>query len=92
MMKLAREDAFAIYTGQTPKNGIYVKNADGTYSYNIDKFLGMKINDPHVFIDNKHDYLAHAHGGLHDVAHFPIDQINTGTDLYKYGDIYMKDV
>ena len=91
-MKLAREDAFAIYTGQTPKNGIYVKNADGTYSYNIDKFLGMKINDPHVFIDNKRDYLAHAHGGLHDVAHFPIDQINTGTDLYKYGDIYMKDV
>ena len=91
--RLAREDAFAIYTGQVPKNGMYIKNPNGTYSYNLDKFEGQIIKRPEDWLAGKYDYLGYTHGGLHDVKHFPITTIVIDPkNSVSTGNIYIKDI
>lgn len=81
----AREDAWALYTGQPQKYNTYIKNADGTYSYNIEIFRDHYKNHPEDLIDdikatvyNKHDFMGLTHGGLWSA--------NTDT-IYKYPDL-----
>lgn len=92
-MKKAREDAFAIYTGQTPRHNMYIKNADGTYSYNMDKFHKERIVLPETIVDQKRDYIGFTHGGLHD-AKFIEKNIKHSSDgrSYKFGNLYIEDI
>ena len=80
----SRRDAWAIYTGQEPKNGMYIKNSDGTYSYNIEKFKGQSTMNPDMYLDARYDFLGNTHGGLHDVK---VNQIDP-----EHGTIYIKDI
>lgn len=81
----ARSDAFAIYTGQNPKHGMYVKlPGEIKYSYNIDKFRNTVTRNPDAYLEAKYDFLGNTHGGLHDVQVHSIDP--------KHGTVYIKDV
>ena len=62
-----REDALAIYTGQPMRNNTYIKNPDGTYSFNLDeiqKLGGDTLIGTNYTKARNHDYIGHTHGGL----------------------------
>lgn len=63
---------------------MYIKNPDGTYSYNIEKFKGQSTMNPDAYLDARYDFLGNTHGGLHDVK---VNQIDP-----KHGTIYIKDI
>lgn len=97
-----REDALRIYLGLEPKNNYYIKNADGTYSYNLAKIkedsnetfkpiLSAKPNEA----PNNVDYITGAHGGLHsNKIHINDDKsgIQTITDIYDLNPFSRQDL
>lgn len=77
----ARIDAEAIYFGLEPKYNIYVKNADGTYSYNMNEIMKLSEGTWHPILKHKpkeyniittnevdkiNDFVTGAAGGLQD--------------------------
>lgn len=87
-----REDAFRIYLGLTPENNYYIKNADGTYSYNLAKinqdsngtFKPILSAKPNESLNNV-DYITGAHGGLHSNN---IHINNDGSGIQTITDVY----
>lgn len=63
-----RDDAWRIYNGLKPKYGMYIKNADGTYSYDLKKINELSDNTFRPEIDYEkgahYDYVTGAGGGL----------------------------
>lgn len=62
-----RDDAWRIYNGLKPKYNMYIKNSDGTYSYNMDKINEMSRGTFKPVTDmysNPFDYVTGAGGGL----------------------------
>lgn len=59
----ARFDAWRLYNGLPQKYGTYVKNADGTYAYDLER---IKQLDPNFSpaLENKYDDITGAGGGL----------------------------
>lgn len=91
----AREDAWAIYLGQSPKNNIYIKNLDGTYSYNLNtiKKLNPKFHPILTPINggNGYDYVTGAGGGL--TKNILNEQNkNIGTDIITQGTQHIEDL
>ena len=64
-----REDAWRIYNGLEQKYNTYVKNADGTYSYNLEEVMKRRPDNEINFrqdANNRHGYddIGSNHGGL----------------------------
>lgn len=62
-----RDDAWRIYNGLKPKYDMYIKNPDGTYSYNMDKIMEMSEGTFKPVLNmgsTPYDYITSAGGGL----------------------------
>lgn len=94
-----RQDAWRIYLGMQPQNGTYIKNADGTYSYSLDKMADAYSNADGVLLWNimentknqKHDFIGQSHGGLWEAKSTKIDEIKDGHDTYSFENIRIGD-
>lgn len=62
-----RDDAFRIYLGMQPKKKVYIKNSDGTYSYNVPEIFEKYRGSDYEIIreDRSKDFIGLNYGGLH---------------------------
>lgn len=92
-----RDDAWRIYNGLEPKHGMYIKNSDGTYSYNMDKINELSENTfkPIMHMNPApYDYVTSAGGGLTKFENKVIDtqsQLGLGTSR-TYGIQHIEDI
>lgn len=61
--KEARNDAWRLYNGLPQKHGTYIKNADGTYAYDLERINNIDPNF-NPSIDSWYDDVTGAGGGL----------------------------
>lgn len=86
-----REDAWRIYNGLEQKYNTYIKNADGTYRYNLEEVMKRR---PDVEIGTEfypsggshgYDTIGHNHGGL--TGHTVID-VGDGKQVHYIEDVW----
>ena len=65
----ARISAYKKYLGIPDKNPMYIKNPDGTFSYDLSKFNGKNF-----IVDDKVDFIGDAHGNLWNDSGFNSDK------------------
>lgn len=65
----ARISAYKKYLEIPDKNPMYIKNPDGTFSYDLSKF-----NDKNFIVDDKVDFIGGAHGNLWNDSGFNSDK------------------
>lgn len=89
-MNKNREDAWRIYNGLEQKFGTYIKNADGTYSYNLKEVMKRRPDNEINFsqdANNRHGYdvIGRNHGGL--TGRITVDMGN-GKQVHYIEDIW----
>lgn len=96
----ARQDAWALYTNQPQQYGTYIKNADGTYSYNMDKIIKDSEGTfwPDVFVMDQERYgsaidaVTGAGGGINSIVS-RTKRISTNPNtITNHGYVIMEDV
>lgn len=79
-----RDDAWRLYNGLEPKYGMYLKNTDGTYSYNMNRINELSENTFQPILNmsdeiHPYDYVTSAGGGLTKFENKPLATQNTKT-------------
>ena len=93
-----RTDAWRTYLGLPQKNNSYIKNANGTWSFNPEMLktkYGSDFSPNQRFYDtlmNKRDAVTSTHGGLWESELRNPRTLSIGPDTYKVGDLYVKDL
>lgn len=87
-----RDDAWRIYNGLEPKYGMYLKNPDGTYSYNMDRINELSENTFRPILDmsgvHPYDYVTSSGGGLTKFENKPL----TSQNMKTYGVQTIEDI
>lgn len=96
----ARQDAWALYNNQPQQYGTYIKNEDGTYSYNMDKIIkdseGTFWPDVDMMDQERYgsaiDAVTGAGGGINSIIS-KTKHISTGPNTAtNHGYVIMEDV